>query len=109
MTLDPLWALTYTAFLVFLTSVALRYCQADRDWRRNLNVLPLIPMSADLLENLFGMLLMTAYPERLEWLAWLAAATSSLKWASLGLAHLIMLYALALAAIHFGQTRRRAT
>jgi len=104
MGLDPLWALTYTAFLVTISGVALRRAFPGSDPRRLLIAFPLLPMCADLLENTLGIAIMLSYPDRLDWLAWLAAATSSIKWVSLGLAHLLMLYALACAAFN---TRRR--
>jgi hypothetical protein len=91
--LDPLWALAYTSFLITITSVALRRATLPDDQRRYLNLVPLIPMSADLAENALGIALMSAYPTKLEWLAWLTATTSSFKWVTLGLAHLLMLYA----------------
>jgi len=97
--LDPLWALAYTSFLITITSVALRRATPTDDRRRLLNLLPLIPMSADLAENGLGIVLMSAYPTELEWLAWLTAATSCSKWVTLALAHLLMIYALAIALL----------
>jgi hypothetical protein len=95
--LDPVWALVYTAFLVTITSVALRRATHDDDRRRLLNVLPLVPMCADLLENALGIYLVSSFPDRTDWLAWLAAITTSFKWITLGIAHLIMLYAITIA------------
>jgi hypothetical protein len=95
--LDPLWAISYTSFLVTITSVALRRATLADDRRRKLNLIPLVPMAADLAENALGIALMSAYPNKLEWLAWLTASTSCFKWLTLGLAHLLMLYALGIA------------
>ncbi|MEJ2140258.1 MAG: hypothetical protein P8Y61_12575 [Gammaproteobacteria bacterium] len=91
--LDPLWALTYTAFIVSITSVALRRALSATNPRRRLNLVALAPMGADLLENLLGIVLMSKYPVQIELLAWLMAATSAFKWLTLVVAHLIMLYA----------------
>ena len=33
---------------------------------------------------------MSAFPERMDWLAWVATATSSIKWISLVMGHVIM-------------------
>jgi amino acid permease len=96
--LDPLWAFTYTAFLVTVISVALRRSTPENDARRRLNLIPLIPMCADLLENALGIAIVTAIPARLDWLAALMGAVSFVKWASLATAHLILLYALSLVA-----------
>jgi hypothetical protein len=95
--LDPLWALTYTAFLVTLSSVALRRGTADGDPRRRLNLVPLIPLAADLLENGLGIVLVSCLPTRLNWLAALMGAVSFTKWISLVIAHLVLVYALVLA------------
>ena len=95
--LDPFWALTYTAFLVTITSVALRRAIAADDRRRLLNLLPLAPMVADLTENMLGIIVITGYPARMDALVWLTASVSCFKWLSLGLAHLFMLYAVVLA------------
>lgn len=95
--LDPLWALTYTAFLVTLSSVALRKGTTADDPRRLLNLVPLIPMAADLLENSIGIILISSLPTRLNWLAALMGAVSLTKWISLLIAHLILVYTLALA------------
>lgn len=103
--LDPVWALVYTAFLVTITSVALRYAFAADDARRLLNLVALLPMLADLAENALGMALISSYPERLDWLAWITTATSGFKWTTLTIAHVIMLYAMGAAlAARFGKS-----
>ena len=104
--LDPAWALVYTAFLVTLTSVALRSAFPAGDRRRGLNVFALVPMLADITENTLGIVLMRAWPERLDWLAWIAATVSGFKWLTLAIAHVIMLYALT-AAVVAGVRRRQ--
>ncbi|MFQ5634501.1 MAG: hypothetical protein ACE5G3_04120 [Gammaproteobacteria bacterium] len=91
--LDPVWALVYTAFLVTITSVALRRAFTTGDRRRLLNLVALLPLLADLTENALGIALVSAYPARLDWLAWLTTAVSAFKWTTLGVAHLVMLYA----------------
>jgi hypothetical protein len=99
--LDPVWALAYTAFLVTITSVALRYAYAPDNRHRQLNVVALIPMLADLTENALGIILVTAYPDRLDALAWITASVSAFKWLTLTIAHLIMLYALGAALMRW--------
>ena len=103
--LDPLWAFTYTAFLISLGSVALRRATKEEDLRRLLNLVPLIPMSADLLENGLGIALVSALPTQLNWLAAIMGITSLVKWTSLAIAHLLLLYSLALAVRRMVQAR----
>jgi hypothetical protein len=97
--LDPIWAFIYSTFLVVSIGIALRYATAWDDKRRTLNLFPLIPMLADLSENLLGITLVYTLPQRIDWLAWLTALTTGTKWLTLAAAHLIMLYAVGLAAI----------
>jgi hypothetical protein len=97
--LDILWALAYTGFLVGWISCALRYSFAATDWRRLLNLFPLITLCSDYAENALGILLVANYSTRLDFVAWLAASTSALKWVSLVLAHGILVYAVASALL----------
>jgi len=96
--LDIGFALTYAAFLVTITSVALRRAWPGNAGRRRLNLAALVPMSCDLLENALGIGLVAAFPARLDAVAWLTAGVTALKWISLVAAHIVMLYALAAAA-----------
>jgi hypothetical protein len=95
--LDPFWALTYGAFLVTIISVALRAAGGSHK-SSLLNLVPLAPVLADIGENFLGIALVSALPERLDWLAWLTTCITSFKWITLVIAHLIMVYALAVAA-----------
>ena len=62
-------------------------------------------MLADLTENALGMVLIGNYPARLDWLAWITTTVSGFKWITLGIAHLVMFYALAMALV--ARLRRR--
>lgn len=92
--MDPVWALIYAAFLITITSVALRRSFPIDHPRRRLNLVALLPMLADLIENALGITLITAFPARLDGLAWTTAGVSAFKWISLILAHAVMLYAI---------------
>jgi hypothetical protein len=104
--LDPLWALSYTAFLVTVISVALRRATAASDSRRAFNLWPLAPMLADLTENMLGIIVVANYPNQLDWLVWVTASVSCFKWLSLILAHLLMIYALVIASMSIAQRAR---
>jgi len=92
--LDILWALAYTGFLVGWISCALRYAFNKTDWRRLLNLWPLITLCSDYAENALGILLVANYSNRLDLVVWLAASITAFKWVSLVLAHGILIYAL---------------
>jgi hypothetical protein len=96
--LDIVWAFAYTAFLVTVTSVALRAALPAGDPRLCLNLLPMLPMLCDYAENALGIVLVANADTRLDLLAWLAAGVTAAKWASLASAHAVMLWALAAAA-----------
>lgn len=103
--LDPVWAFAYTAFLVTITSVALRHAFGPDDRRLQLNVVAIIPMLADLTENALGIILVANYPDRLDLLAWFTASVSAFKWLTLTIAHLIMLYALGASLVRWVRNR----
>jgi hypothetical protein len=92
--LDIGFAFSYAAFLITVTGVALRKAWPGAARRRRLLLLALIPMSCDLLENALGIGLVRAFPARFDALAWLTTCITALKWISLALAHLVMVYAL---------------
>jgi hypothetical protein len=104
--LDPLWALSYTGFLVTVISVALRRATAASDSRRTFNLWPLAPMLADLTENMLGIIVVANYPSQFDWLVWVTASVSCFKWLSLILAHLLMIYALVIAGIAVARPMR---
>ena len=95
--LDIGFALTYAAFLITITSVATRRAWPGDSQRRCLNLVALVPMGCDLLENALGIGLVAAFPSRLDPVAWMTAGVTALKWLSLALAHVVMLYALSAA------------
>ncbi len=97
--LDIVWALAYTAFLVTITSVALRRAFAADDARRKLNLAPLIPLLSDYSENALGIWLVSSYPDRMDGVAQVTSWVTALKWTSLGVAHGVMIYALVAALI----------
>ena len=93
--LDPLWAVVYGSWLIVFTGIGLRNATADESRWRRLILLPLLPVVADISENLLGIMLVTALPEQLPFLAWLTACITASKWLTLALAHLVALAALA--------------
>jgi hypothetical protein len=97
--LDILWALAYTSFLVGWISVALRYSFASGDPRRLLNTFPFITLVCDYSENALGILLVANADNRLDMFAWIAASTTSVKWISLVLAHIVLVYAMGSALV----------
>jgi hypothetical protein len=101
--LDIGFALTYSAFLVTVTGVAIRAAWPGKPRRRLLLLAPLVPMACDLLENALGIALVALFPRRLDGLAWLAAGVTGLKWVSLAVAHGIMVWVVVAAAM---RTRR---
>ncbi len=103
--LDIGFALTYAAFLITITSVAVRRAWPGNEGRRRLNLVALVPMTCDLLENSLGIGLVAAFPGRLDALAWLATVVTALKWLSLAVAHVVLVYCL-VAAVRASFTRK---
>lgn len=94
---DIVWAIAYTGFLIIWISCGLRYAATSAAPPSRANTVPLITLVADYLENTLGIILTSAYPERLDTLAWMAAMTTGTKWTTLGLSHVILLVAIVLA------------
>jgi len=88
--LDPLWACTYAALLILVTSAALRRLLFTAHPWYPLNLLALVPAGADISENFLGIALVAMLPDRSDALAWLTAGITACKWTSLALAHLVM-------------------
>lgn len=99
MGLDPLWALVYSSWLVILTGIGLRRGTRPQSHWRLLVLFPLLPMLADLGENLCGIVLVSALPERLDILARLTAVITAFKWTTLAAAHAVMIASLGHAAV----------
>ena len=91
LSLDPVWALLYTSFLIVTISVCTRRLFAPESRVHLLNLLPLIPMLADLTENFLGIALVANLPERLDMLALITASVTATKWSTLIVAHILML------------------
>lgn len=94
---DIVWAMAYTGFLAIWISYALRHAAPTGARLSRVNTFPLLTMAADYLENALGIILVGAYPERFDTVAWLAAMTTALKWLTLGISHLLLLTAIVLA------------
>ena len=94
LSLDIIWALAYSGFLITLISLGSRKAFAPDDRRQLLNLTPLLPLSADCIENALAIWLVSAWPVKMEAIAWLAAVSTALKWSSLVAAHLVLLYIL---------------
>ena len=92
--LDVGFALTYAAFLITITSVAVRQAWPGEVRRRRLALVALLPMACDLLENALGIGLVAAFPARLNAVAWLTTSVTALKWVSLVVAHGVMVCAI---------------
>jgi hypothetical protein len=91
------WALAYTAFLVTITSCALRRGVTAQDRRLRWNVFALLPLCFDYMENGLGIFLIASLPQQYPLVAWLASGVTAMKWFALSFAHLLMFYALVIA------------
>jgi len=100
LSLDILWAMIYTGFLVITISLCLATTTNSNEWQRSLNLFPLIPMLCDLSENFLAVFLLSAYPQIYSSLVLLCSTLTGFKWSSVIVAHLILLYAIGRWAIH---------
>jgi len=108
LSLDPVWALVYSLFLITVLSVTLRMLYPRDAPQRLLNLIPLLPMLADIAENFMGIAVIHNLPQRLDVLAGLTAATTTFKWTTLALAHGLMLLCIICAAWQSIHRRRHS-
>ncbi|MDH5507710.1 MAG: hypothetical protein OEZ02_10865 [Anaerolineae bacterium] len=80
MTVDGLYPLVFTAFLMILLTCIFRSAFAPGSWLQKLHLVPLGAMIFDYLENTGLVILLTSYPEQLEGLARLTANFTTIKW-----------------------------
>ncbi len=95
--LDIVWALAYTAFLVFAIGLAAKRAFDVSDRRRLLILVPLVTLLLDYGENALGIFLVGQYPVRHDAIAALAALVTAGKWSTLVLSHVVLVIVLALA------------
>lgn len=91
-------------FIAFLWG---RWLRPESRWRR-LALLPFLGMAADYLENGLTLILLVAYPGRLDVVATVGSVVSSFKWVSNYVDYTLMLVGLLGLVIHRFSGRRRA-
>ena len=99
LTLDIIWPLVSSFFFLVCLNLCLGKVHGARG--SHLSLVALLPMAFDYGENWLGILIMTAYPERLQAAALGMSAFNGLKWVSFGVVGILLLYGLGALAIRF--------
>lgn len=96
---DFAWPLVYSFFYLVFTHLALEYAHSRKVAR--LSSAALLPWLFDWTENILCIMILSAYPERLDATAWVMAVATCLKWITMGAASCLLVYGLAAASVRY--------
>jgi len=104
---DFAWPLVYSFFYLVCIHLSLGYAHSQKVAR--LSSVALLPGLLDWTENFLSIVLLAAYPERMDATAWLMAVTTCLKWITMGAASCLLFYGLAAAPVRYICKKRTAS
>ena len=96
---DFAWPLVYSFFYLVFIHLALGYAHSRKAAR--LSSVALLPGLFDWAENILSIVILSAYPERMDATAWVMAVTTCLKWITMGAASCLFVYGLAAAPVRY--------
>ncbi len=96
-TLDIIWPLVYSLFFLVCINLSLGYSHGRK--AALLSLFALLPMVFDFCENMLGVLIMSAYPDRMNFTALYMSLANGLKWLSFGLVGCLFVYGLVAAPV----------
>ena len=94
---DFAWPLVYSFFYLVFIHFTLGYAHGQKAAR--LSSVALLPGLLDWTENILSIVILSAYPERMDAAAWVMAVTTCLKWITMGAASCLFVYGLAAALV----------
>jgi hypothetical protein len=103
---DFAWPLVYSSFYLVCIHLTLAYAHSRKVAR--LSSAALLPWLLDWTENMLSIVILTAYPERMDGTAWVMAVTTCLKWLTMGAASCLFVYGLAAAPARYIFGKRAA-
>lgn len=90
--LDIIWPLAYTFFIASVITFFLRRVHGSDSRLVNLNLSAVAVLVFDFIENGLAVIVMSAYPDRLDGIIYIMATATATKWIMMGIASLAMLY-----------------
>lgn len=99
LTYDLLWPFVYSGLFSIFINLSLGYMHGEKG--SQLCAVALLPLLLDYMENIFAIFLLVKYPIRLDWLAWIMAVTTCLKWLTMGVAMCLVVYGIAALSVRF--------
>jgi len=103
LTYDFAWPLVYAFFYLVFINLTLGYAHGAEAARLRAAALP--PLLLDWLENILAILILWAYPAKIDSAAWAMAAATCLKWITMGGASLLFGYGLVAALVRLVCTK----
>jgi hypothetical protein len=96
---DFAWPLVYSFFYLVFIHLTLGYAHSRKI--AQLSSLALLPGLFDWTENILSIVILSAYPERMDAAAWVMAVTTCLKWITMGAASCLFVYGLAAVPVRY--------
>ena len=96
---DFAWPLVYSFFYLVFIHFTLGYAHGRKAAR--LSSVALLPGLLDWTENILSIVILSAYPERMDAAAWVMAVTTCLKWITMGAASCLFVYGIAAALVRY--------
>ena len=94
---DFAWPFVYSFFYLIFIRLTLGYAHSQKAAR--LSSVALLPGLLDWAENILSIVILSAYPEKMNAAAWVMAVTTCLKWITMGAASCLLVYGLAAALV----------
>jgi len=96
---DFVWPLVYSFFYLVFIHLTIGYVHGQKAAR--LSSIAMLPGLLDWTENVLSIVILSAYPERMDAAAWVMAVTICLKWITMAAASCLFVYGLAAALVRY--------
>ena len=90
--LDIVWPLAYAFFMISVITFFMRHVHGSDSRLVHFNLSAVAVLVFDFIENGLAVIVMSAYPDRFDWIVYIMATATATKWIMMGIAGLAVLY-----------------
>ena len=90
--LDIVWPLAYAFFMISVITFFMRHVHGSDSRLVHFNLSAVAVLVFDFIENGLAVIIMSAYPDRFDWIVYIMATATATKWIMMGIAGLAVLY-----------------
>ena len=90
--LDIVWPLAYAFFMISVITFFMRHVHGRDSRLVHFNLSAVAVLVFDFIENGLAVIVMSAYPDRFDWIVYIMATATATKWTMMGIAGFAMLY-----------------